>query len=161
MAYEFYVTIEGIRQGTFKGESVHESRANKIVGVKFLYEVKSPHDARSGMTTGQPLHGPVIFTKAWGAASPQIFQALVSNETLKTVLFEFFRVSPDGTKELFQTITLMNASISNLRQYIEAASVGGDAPELEDISLTFGQIEIANLPGKSVAVDSWMGGRAG
>ena len=89
MAYEFYVSIEGTKQGKFKGESTREAHRDKIPALAFSYEVTSPRDVATGQASGRRQHGPVTFVKAWGAASPQLFQALTTNEVLKTVLFEF------------------------------------------------------------------------
>ena len=86
MAYEFYVTVDGTKQGRFKGESKREQHAHKLAGLSFSYEVSSPRDASTGQATGKRRHGPVTFTKAWGAATPQLFEALVTNEVLPRTL---------------------------------------------------------------------------
>jgi hypothetical protein len=36
MAYEFYVSVEGTKQGKFKGESVREQHKDKIAGISLL-----------------------------------------------------------------------------------------------------------------------------
>lgn len=86
MAYEFYVTVEGTKQGKFKNETPREKHQGKVPGIFFRYNVKSPRDAASGMTSGKRTHQAVTFVKQWGAATPQFFQALCTNETLKSVL---------------------------------------------------------------------------
>ena len=37
------------------------------------------------------MHKPILFTKEWDKSSPLLFKALVTNEMLKSVLFEFVR----------------------------------------------------------------------
>lgn len=146
-AYEFYVTIEGTKQGKFKGEAQQKVTANKIAGLRFQYEVKSARDAASGQASGKRTHSPVVITKQWGSSSPQLFQACVTNEVLKTVLLEFNRTTPDGQVTVYQTIKLTNATISQIRRYTESTQ------ELEDISFTFQTIEITDLVGKTTAVE--------
>ncbi len=132
MAYEFYISIEGQKQGKFKGESgrgapngegTDNGRGlgrNKIAGVRFVSEASSPRDVATGQASGKRIHKPILVTKEWGAASPQLFQALVTNENLT-----------DTTGDPY------------------------DAHELEDVSFVFQKIEVENKEGKTQAVDSW------
>lgn len=161
VASSFDVTIEGTKQGRFKGERGRD----KIAGLAFHYDVKSPRDAATGMASGKRQHGAITFTKAIDSSSPQIFQALTSNEVLKSVLFEFRSTSADGQEMVFYQITLTNASISEVEQYIDMPglvtsaagkhSAASDSSPLEDVSLTFQKIEVASQVGKTMAADDW------
>jgi len=155
MAYEFYVTIEGAKQGRLAGESPRSGHKGKLAGVGFSYEITSPRDAASGQATGKRRHGAVTFTKEWGAASPQLFAALVTNEPIKSALFEFVRTNDVGVEHVFHTIKLTDAAITSIHQYIAAQDEQElENAELEDVALTFRAIEIANLDGKTSASDS-------
>ena len=159
MAYEAYISIEGTKQGKFKGESKVAAHKDKIVGLAFEYEVISPHDPANGMATGKRIHKPIMFTKEWGAASPQIFQALFTNEGLKTVLFEFFRMSPEGKETIFTTIKLTTAHFVSINAHKALSGPKSNEPiqthELEVVSLVFHKIEIDNVIAKTMAADDW------
>jgi type VI secretion system secreted protein Hcp len=159
MALDFYVTIEGVKQGKFKGEGHTKGHEDKIVGLAFDYQLTSPRDPATGQASGKRQHSPVKFTKEWGAASPQIFQALVSQEVLKAVLFEFIRANPTGGEAVYQTVKLLDATVSQLHQYKlmppQQQGVKIDTQELEDVSFTFHKIEIDNKVGKTQAADDW------
>src|ERR1700758_2744129 len=104
MAFEFYVSITGKKQGRFKGESTGVGRRttkDRIPGLRFEFETISPRDAASGLPPGKRQHKPVVITKEWGAASPQLYQALVTNEVLSTVLFEFLKTDPNGKEVVY------------------------------------------------------------
>jgi type VI secretion system secreted protein Hcp len=150
MAYQFHVTIEGAKQGKFKGD--------KITGLGFSYEVQSPRDQATGQASGKRQHKPIVLTKEWGASTPQIFQALVTNEVLKSVLFEFFHTTTEGVEEVYHTVKLTNATISELRQRSGAVPQDDqkDLRNVEDVSFTFAKIEIENKPGKTAASDDWL-----
>ena len=159
-ASSFDVTIEGTKQGRFKGERGRD----KIAGLAFHYDVKSPRDAATGMASGKRQQGAVTFTKAIDSSSPQIFQALVGNEALKSVLFEFRNTSADGQEQVFYQITLTNAAISEVEQYVGMSGLvtadakhsgASDSSPLEDVSLTFQRIEVASMVGKTMAADDW------
>jgi type VI secretion system secreted protein Hcp len=160
-ASSFDVTIEGTKQGRFKGERGRD----KIAGLAFHYDVKSPRDMATGMASGKRQQGAITFTKAIDSSSPQLFQALVGNEALKTVLFEFRNTSADGQEQIFYQISLTNAAISEVEQYVGMSglvttaeakhSAASDGSPLEDVSLTFQKIEVASLVGKTMAADDW------
>jgi type VI secretion system secreted protein Hcp len=159
MANEFFVTIEGTKTGPFQGENSHETPNNKISGLKFFYEVTSPHDLATGTATGRRQHKPITIAKEWGAASPQIFRALVDNEILKSVLFEFMQTSPAGKEEVSHTIRLTGASISAFRQYIGNVEdfvydSTRDSRKLENVTFNFRTIEMTNIAPKTSATDN-------
>jgi type VI secretion system secreted protein Hcp len=160
MAYEFYVTIEGTKQGRLAGESTREVHKGKLAGIGFSYEVTSSLGAASGRASRKREHGPITFTKEWGAASPQLFAALVTNEVLETALFEFVRTNDVGVERVFQTIRLTNASVTSIHQYVAAQEdTELDHAELEDVALSFRDIEITNVDAKTMAADSEGGAR--
>ena len=161
MAYEFYVKITGAKQGAFKNETPREKQKGKIPGISFHYEVKSPRDTASGMASGKRTHQPVRFIKEWGPASPQLFQALCTNEVLQSVLFEFVKTDKNGEEYVYHTIKLVNASVTNHRMFLDSESKADqshDVHELEEISFTFQRIEMENKDGKTMAVDDWYQG---
>lgn len=159
--YEIYVTIEGAKQGKLRGESTREAHKDKLTALGFSYGVSSPRDVASGMATGKRQHMPVTFVKKWGAATPQLFQAAVTNEVLKTVLFEFVQTNTEGEEEIFHTVKLTNAAISKIEQTAGQLRTitPSDAMDLETISLRFQAIEMENKIGKTSASDSRAGGR--
>ncbi len=157
MAYEFYVTIEGTKQGKFKGESIRDKHKDKIEGLAFEWKVQSPRDIATGQASGKRQHMPIRITKEWGAASPQIVQALTTNEVLKSVLFEFIRTTADGAEEVHHTIKILNATISEVHPFISMTKheERTDVHELEEVAFTYQRIEIENKPGKTMATDDW------
>jgi len=158
VAYPFYITIEGQKQGKFKGDSQRKGQANKISGIRFLSELISPRDAATGQASGKRIHKPISFTKEWGASSPQLFQACATNENLKSVLFEFIRADATGQEAVHFKVTLTNAGIASIKSYVDLTDNTGDAfdaHELEDVELTFQKIELEDVVGKTMTVDDW------
>jgi type VI secretion system secreted protein Hcp len=157
MAHAFYVTIKGTAQGTFKGQGTGRN-ADKIPGVAFSYGVETPIDDMTGLPTGKRQHKPVVITKEWGAASPQLYQATVTNEVLKSVLCEFVNVNPAGVEQLAFTIELTNATVVEFDGSVQFGEAGGpvvDTRELETISFVFQKITITSVAGDTTAVDDW------
>lgn len=141
------MTIEGTRQGVFAA-----ARGGVMAGLRFGYSAKSPRDVASGQASGRRQHGPVVVTKLVGTGSPQIFQALTTNEVLKSVV-----VVLPGEGGSGYTVKLRNAGVSEIKQYTEV--VNGQAAVLEDVSFTFQSIEVEDPATKTVAMDDWMSAR--
>lgn len=165
MAYEFYVKIEGKTQGQFKGESLRDARAAEwMVGLSFEHNIQSPRDVATGRASGKRQHGPITFTKEWGAATPQILQALCTNEMLPTVAFEFIHTNEMGVEEVYHKVTLTNATVSKVNYNTGSAGTSEasarttasyDTMEVEAVSLTYQKIDHENVPGSTMASDDW------
>jgi len=157
MSYRFFVTIEGAVQGKFKTDDQKDPKSSRINAVGYDYDVVSPRDPRTGQATGRRQHGPVKITKALGPSSPQCFKALVTNEAIKSVLIEFVHVNPQGQEQVYFTVTLANASITEYRQLAGVArpdNYATDWPnEAEQVTFTFQKITLEHVPTHTTASD--------
>jgi type VI secretion system secreted protein Hcp len=148
-AVQIFASIEGTKTGKFKGDSKLKAHADETVVLTYGYGVVSPRDAASGLPTGKRMHKPLVITKEIGAASPQILNALSTNENLKTVVVNFWKTDPKTGPLNTYRVTLTNGSVSEVRQY----TANGGA--LEDVSFTFQRIRQEDLVAKTVWEDSW------
>jgi type VI secretion system secreted protein Hcp len=162
MAYEAYISIKGTKQGKFKGNSAKNGRHDWIEVLSFSYEMKPPRDAATGQASGKRQHKPVQIVAEWGSSTPQLFQALVSNEVLAEVTIEFVDTNKDGKSYVRQTKKLVNASISSLRPQAilsEGSARHGHSLTLEEYTefdLTYHPIEWTHKDGKKTASDDWI-----
>jgi type VI secretion system secreted protein Hcp len=152
-----YVTVDGTKQGRFKGQSPLARWQSAIPAVAFGYEVGAPRDAARGVSSGRRMHSPVVISMPVGAAAPQFFAAATTDELLKSVLIQFVRTNATGTEEVFYTITLTGASIARYRQYLDAPDPDSPAGSglIAEVSLTFQRIEMASADGGTMAMDVW------
>jgi len=132
------VTIEGAKQGKFKGAD----KSGKISAMAFSREITSPRDAATGQASGRVQNLPVTVTKSVDAASPQLLQAMATNEVLKSVTIEFYGPTETGEQAITQAIRLTNATVAGLRQYMDGGDDGAtDLGLREDVSLSFQTLE--------------------
>ena len=159
MSHVFYIKIEGSKTA-FIGEGQDPNENPASLGLGFEQAVTTPRDLASGQATGKRQHSPITITKEWGAASPQLFQALVSNELLKTVQFDFYEPPPGSTEgsQRFFTIKLSSAFVSKIEQYQNFNAVGhqdaNDQRFLEDVSFIYQKIDVVHVGSKSSATAS-------
>lgn len=153
VAGSFYVQVVGANQDAIAGASTSRGHEGWILGTGFDYEVRAPRDAASGLASGKRQHGPVVLTAPWSSASLQLFQALVTNEVLRSVTFEFPGLRPDGVELIAQRVTLANASISDLRRTSDP-TLANHTP-IERIAFTFQRITIEDLVSSRSVQDAW------
>lgn len=155
MATGFFVSVKGAKQGELKGETGKNQTKIPILG--FSYGVKSPRDPATGQASGKRQHKPLMIYKEWGVVSPQLFEALVTNEILTSVVVQEVRTDQAGKEQVYMEIRLTNANISEIEIDPERQD---DPPvwtnhEIERVSIVFQKIEIENKVSKVVAVDDW------
>ncbi len=64
-AYQFYTTIDGTKQGKFKGEGPGRD-TGRIPGLQFSYQPKPPRDVVPGQPSGKRQHEPIVIVKESG-----------------------------------------------------------------------------------------------
>ncbi len=153
-AYQFYMTIDGATQGEFKGESTRHAHEGEIPCFEFEHQVHVQIDVATGHASGKRQHRPLKVTKQWGAASPQILQALSTNERLNQVRLQFVKTGDDGAEYVYHTVTLVDAAI------VDWEAQGGELPngvtgEVETVSFSYRRIIWENLDGQTAAEDDW------
>jgi type VI secretion system secreted protein Hcp len=94
--------------GTVNITSTKHGAFGTIVLTGLTHEISSPRDPASGLPTGKRQHKPITITKEFDRTTPLLLSALVTNETLTSVL-----IGLERNGQQFATIKLTNASASN------------------------------------------------
>jgi type VI secretion system Hcp family effector len=134
-AVDAFMTVEGVKQGPFKGNGMSEQI--------HLVSVVRDTPMATRMPTGRRMHSTITITKEIDAASPKFTTALVNNETLKTVTITFQGGS--GGEKTAQRIVLTNATILSVRK----------AGRNEVITLDYQAIEVTWTNGGKTMADDW------
>jgi type VI secretion system secreted protein Hcp len=155
MTYQVYATVTGAKQGVFKGSSTQKGREGKIRVASVNYGVSIPHDASSVLATGRRMQQPVSFSLEWDSSSTQFFSAAFANETLTSVLFEYFGTNSKGIEALDHTVKLTNASMTAVQEAYASTTLPGaaDGKDMQTVTLSFQKIEITNSVTGGSAID--------
>jgi type VI secretion system secreted protein Hcp len=143
---EVAVQIEGTKQGRFKGEGTRDVNKDRIVGVRFEHHIGSAASTGKRDQSGDGLSpGTLMFTKQWGAASPQIALAAATGEALKTVMLEFTGSAAGSASEaeVAFVMTLSEARIVRVRQYTDERRF------FEDVTIAYDSMIIEHVPSKT------------
>lgn len=141
--------VVGAKTGTFKGDSVQKGHENQILVSGYQFELDSARDPATGQATGRRAYKPITVTHVLDAASPEFLNSCATNETLKSVVINFYETDRTGRLINFYRVTLTNASLSSVKHYSSGDTV------LEDDSFVFQKIEEQNLVGKTTFIDNF------
>lgn len=158
-ALQAHVAIKGKKQGQFKGEGFADKRKDKWAPIlSFTFNGASPRDAGSGLPSGKRRYEPVCLVKQWGESTPQLWTAFATNETLSEVDFEFTRTNPNGEEVVYQTVTLMEASIVQMKESsstttTKAPGATTDVGEVDEVCFTFRRVTVENKDARTSFTD--------
>lgn len=146
------MAVTAAEQGAFKGDDFDTTRgsANLINILAYSSEIVSPRDPATGQSTGRRIWKPVMVTHLAGGSTPQFYSALAHNETLKSVVINFYHSTNRGTEVNYFRVTLTNANLSDVHVYTSGQDV------LEDDSMFFQKIEIQDLVARTSFTDDFI-----
>ncbi len=158
MAYEFYLQLVGRKTGQIKGASTRKGYEGWIPGLHMSHSIVSPRDAQSGLPTGQRLHRPFTFIKAWDASSALLLNMLCTNEEVSKCTIDFVHtvMVPGGASlQPYFTIQLTDANFASYDAFTANADQLNlyDAEDLEEWSLTYQSIDWSVPSGISATDD--------
>ena len=157
MALNAYLILKGQQQGDIHGGVTQKGREGSILVHSFSHEIISPRDAVTGLPTGKRQHEPMQILKEIDQSSPLLWTALVNNENLVTWQLKFWATAKTGVQTQIYTITLTNASIASMHEYMPDNDDPAKAklPLLEEVTFTYQKIEWVWTKGGITAQDDW------
>ena len=157
MASSAFLTLAGQKQGAITGGVTIKGREGSILVHSFENEILSPRDPTTGLPTGKREHEPIVILKEIDKSSPKLWSALVNNENLTTWVLRFWAADAKGMEQEIYTITLTNASIASMREFMEDNLIAPNAtlPMLEEVAFTYQKIQWTWTDGGITASDDW------
>ncbi|WP_431224510.1 Hcp family type VI secretion system effector [Serratia sp. L9] len=153
MANVIYLTLKGKKQGLISaGCSSMDSIGNK--GQEGHLDQILIYSLLHSMTREQNVsHHPAVLTKPIDKSSPLLGVAISNNESLEA-LFEFYRTNASGAQELYFSILLTDATISDISASHPHSITHTGAQPQETVSLKYKSItwshHIAGTSGYSI-----------
>ena len=155
MSISAYLTIKGVKQGVIKGDVTDKGREGAITVTAVLFQIDTPIDPASGAATGKRQHQPITITKPIDQATPKLYEALFTNETLTDVTITFWRPLKDGGDKQYFTITLANAIVVGVTFTSPDSQDPATAAPYEKVQLAYQKITLTWIDGGITAQDDW------
>ena len=150
MATAIYWKPTGVKTTTIDGSSEVKGHEKKIEAMSLSMGIQGPGGDKPGRISGPRYHSGISMTCANDKATPVLHKVLVTNELLKEVVIEMTDTNKEGVDEVFLTITLTDAAISDINTSYDAQHSGGD---MYSITLNYRKIEMLWADGKHTATD--------
>jgi type VI secretion system secreted protein Hcp len=152
-----YLTLEGNNQGKMEGDCPQKGREKTILVYGVDHTVEIPRDPNTGLPTGQRLHRPLTITKHTDPATPLLFQACTSGESMKKWQLDYYQINDKGQEELYYQVSLENAIVVTIRHYKPNTldEANKQFKDMEDVSFTYEAITWEHKVANKQAVDKW------
>ena len=144
-----YLSMAGSRQGDIEGSVTTVDHEGSIEVYAYTHSIISPRDPTTGLVTGKHQHKPFTVIKPIDKATPLLYSALSTSETIKEWKLDFYRTTSTGTVENFYTIELTNAVIS------EISDKGSSYGTTQSVSFVYQKISWTWTDGNIMAEDYW------
>ncbi len=157
MALNSFLKLKGQIQGDIKGGVTQKGREGKIMVIAFNHEVQAPIDSATGLATGRKIHHPFVITKEIDKATPLLYKALTTNETLTMWELQCFAIKSTGQEINNYTVQLTNAKIIGIRSLMLNNKIPENSkmPIMDEVSFVYEKIEWTWVDGGIVAMDDW------
>jgi type VI secretion system secreted protein Hcp len=166
-----YMSVEGVTQGMITEDALSEDSVGNLyqeghddsfMVQAFEHSIMIPRDSQSGQPSGTRIHQPLKITKVFDKASPLLYQALVTGESL-TCTIEWFRTSAEGTHEHYFTHEIEGAAIVDIKAIMPNCQDPQTAhfTHLEEVSFSYSTITWTHEIGGTEGTDDWRVSSAG
>ncbi len=114
----FYVSMTGSKQGKLNSGSTTRNYEGDIVGLGYTHQIVNPPlPAGTAASAAVRSHKVITFTKGVDPTSPKLMSALTSGENFPTVTFSFLAAAASGATQLYYTVTLTNARVTDVQSW--------------------------------------------
>jgi type VI secretion system secreted protein Hcp len=160
----YFSEVTGEKQGKFKGGVIQKGREGWIEIIEASHEIISPRDPASGQATGKRSHKPFRARFYYDQSTPMWYQALVYNESLKSVTIAFFSPNKLGTaggqgvETLTYEVKLTNAFVARVEFHMPN-NKNPDLMKYENtvsVELVYQKIEGTWKLGNKIWQDDWL-----
>jgi type VI secretion system secreted protein Hcp len=139
MGSRFLMSLTLKKQGQFKGQPTKSTGGKGLSCHSFEYPIVTQYDLQGqGQPKGKRGHSPLTIVRETDSASPLLWQALVSNEAFAFLDIDILETRSSGEERLANRITLTNATIREIKPYLEPGVTEGG--NLHRLVFDYGQI---------------------
>ncbi|AIO33724.1 type VI secretion system effector, Hcp1 family protein [Burkholderia cenocepacia] len=97
-----------------RGSSTVQGREGSIEIISFGHGVNLPVDGANGKITGKRTHSPVAFEKEFDAATPYLYKAVATGQTLQSAEIKWYRINDAGKEEAYFVMLLEGVKVCGI-----------------------------------------------
>jgi len=141
MAMNAYLSVKGQKQGSMKGSSTKKGHGSWSEVISISSGTLTPRDPQSGLPSGKRQHQPIKIVREVDAASPQLLEALWSNEPVDVEI----GLSTGSGAPSSPGVTLKNGTIVSINPYFGPKPWGHRGNWYEEVVVAFPELSAFEL----------------
>ena len=154
MAIPAYLWLKDDGGALIKGGVNVFKRESSIEVKGFHHNLMLPTDSATGRITGTRVHSPLLIIKDFDCASPYLYKAVATGQSLASAEIKWYRINHAGQEEEYFNMLLEGVRIVS----ISPAMATGDNPNenhMETVELRYEKITWKHNDGNIIFSDSW------
>lgn len=114
MAIPVYLWLVDDGGREIKGSVSVAGRENSIEVLELMHGVSLPVDVYTGAITGPRIHSTYAFEKEIDSFTPYLYKAATTGQTLKSAIFDFYKIDDAGQERKYFMVTLLNVRVASI-----------------------------------------------
>ncbi|MBY4839985.1 type VI secretion system tube protein TssD [Pantoea sp. DY-5] len=155
MAIPVHMFIKDDGGAVIRGGSdvMHREGSIELRGVQHLLSI--PTDNNTGKLTGTRQHAPFIFEKEIDSASPYLYKAVATGQTLKEAEIKWYRISDAGQEEEYFNILMEGVKVISISPIMHDMRNCPGTGHMESVALRYAKITWKYVDGNIQFNDAW------
>ncbi|WP_445493463.1 Hcp family type VI secretion system effector [Photorhabdus sp. SF281] len=157
MAIPAYLWLKDDGGADIKGSVDVQDREGSIEIVALEHALHIPTDNNTGKLTGTRVHAPLVFTKEVDAATPYLYKAVTSGQTLKSAEIKWYKIDDAGQEKEYFNTQLENVKVVKVAPLMH--DIKDPAKEkhnhLEHVEFRYEKITWTYKDGNVIHSDAW------
>ncbi|MBY4888062.1 type VI secretion system tube protein Hcp [Pantoea sp. DY-15] len=155
MAIPVHMFIKDDGGAVIRGGSdvMHREGSIELRGVQHLLSI--PTDNNTGKLTGTRQHAPFIFEKEIDSASPYLYKAVATGQTLKEAEIKWYRISDAGQEEEYFNILMEDVKVISISPIMHDTRNCPGTGHMESVALRYAKITWKYVDGNIQFTDAW------
>lgn len=155
MAIPVHLFLTDDGGAVIRGSSDVQGREGSMEIRALQHSLTLPTDPMTGKVTGTRQHSPFHFTKALDSASPYLFKAAATGQTLKSAEFRFYHINDAAQEVEYYRITLENVKVILVSPVMYDTRGCPGTGHMEEVALNYEKITHLYKDGNLSAHDAW------
>jgi type VI secretion system effector, Hcp1 family len=157
MAIPAYLWLKDDGGADIRGAVDVKDREGSIEVLGFGHGLHLPTDNNTGKITGTRVHSALVFEKEFDSASPYLYKAVATGQTLSSAELKWYKINDAGQEVEYFNMLLENVKVVSICPLMH--DVKNPATEkhnhLENVSLRYEKITWKHCDGNIIFKDSW------
>jgi type VI secretion system secreted protein Hcp len=155
MAIPAYLWLKDDGGADIRGSVDVHGREGSIEIIAFNHHLMIPTDSSTGKLTGTRIHGPMSLQKVFCSASPYLYRAVSTGQTLKSAEIKWYEINHAGQEEEYFNMLLENVKIVSINPIMVNIKSEIRQNHLENIEIRYEKITWKYCDGNINHSDSW------